>query len=147
VTSPLGSLRGATRPRVEVAPATPIAYSLGPEAVELARRAGLELDPWQVDGLDLMLSVRPDGLWACSEYGEICSRQNGKTTGLFSPRALAGMFLLKEKLIMWSAHEYKTAMESFRQFKTMLLRLGTETRPNLIHVDGVPVKVSNTNGE
>lgn len=147
MTSALGSLRGARHPRVEVAPAIPVDYSLGAEAVELTRRAGQESDPWQVDGLELMLSVRPDGRWCCFEYGEIVARQNGKTIGLFAPRALAGLFLLGERLIMWSAHEYKTAMESFLHFRGMLRVLGEEAGPNLIVVDGIPVKVSNTNGE
>lgn len=145
-TSLLESLRGARLPRVRVAPAA--AYSLGAEAVELSRRAGVPLDEWQADGLGIMLSVRPDGKWACFEYCEICARQNGKTVGLFAPRALSGLLLLGEKLIMWSAHEYKTAMESFRQFKSMLLVLGKEISPNLIDLgDGVRIKVNNTNGE
>lgn len=146
MTSPPGSLLGAARPRVEVAP--PAAYTLGPEAAELAARAGMVLDPWQADGVDLMLSVRPDGKWACFEYAEICARQNGKTAGLFGTRALAGLFLLGEKLITWSAHEYKTAMESFLHFKGLLLTLGEEIRPNVIDCgDGIFVKVNNTNGE
>lgn len=145
-TSLLGSLRGAALPRVRVAPAA--AYSLGAEAAELSRRAGLPLDEWQADGLGIILSVRPDGKWACFEYCEICARQNGKTVGLFAPRALAGLLLFDERLIMWSAHEYKTAMESFRQFKSMLLALGKEISPNLIDLgDGVRIKVNNTNGE
>jgi phage terminase large subunit-like protein len=107
----------------------------------------LPLDDWQADGLGIMLSVRPDGKWSCFEYCELCSRQNGKTIGLFAPRALSGLFLLGERLIMWSAHEYKTAMESFIQLRNMISELGRMTGPNLIDVDGVPVKVNNTNGE
>jgi hypothetical protein len=149
VTSPLESLRGARHPRVRLAPAA--AYSHGPEAAELARRAGFPLDEWQFDGVCDMLSVRPDGLWACFEYCEICSRQNGKTVGIFLPRALAGMFLLRERLVTWSAHEYKTAMEGFRAYKGALLNLGKEVKQNIVKVrsaDGdILVKVSNTNGE
>lgn len=146
VTSPPGSLLGAERPRVEVRPSG-VAYSLGAEAVELAERAGLHLEPWQRSGLDLMLSVRPDGRWACFEYAELLARQNGKTTGLFAPRALAGLLLLGERLIMWSAHEYKTAMDSFLQMRDLLLTLGEPAGQNLIAVDGFLVKVNNTNGE
>lgn len=124
----------------------PAAFSLGPEAVELARRAGLVLDPWQADSIDLMLSVREDGKWACFEYGEIVARQNGKGA-ILEARALAGLFLLDERLIMWSAHEYKTAMEGFRRFKALLKGLGEPVTDNLIDVDGVQIKVINTNGE
>lgn len=124
----------------------PSAFSLGEEAVELARRAGLVLDPWQADSIRLMLSVREDGKWACFEYGEIVARQNGKGA-ILEARALAGLFLLEERLIMWSAHEYKTAMEGFRRFKALLKQLGEPLSENLIDVDGVHIKVINTNGE
>jgi phage terminase large subunit-like protein len=114
--------------------------------VELARRAGLVLDPWQADSIELMLSVREDGKWSCFEYGEIVARQNGKGA-ILEARALAGLFLLDEKLIMWSAHEYKTAMEGFRRFKALLKQLGEPLSENMIDVDGVHIKVINTNGE
>lgn len=143
-TSPRGSLRGASRPRVDLAP--PYAYTLGPEARELAGRGGLTLDPWQADALDLLLACRADGKWACFEYCEFVARQNGKGS-LLEARVLAGFLLLDEQLIMWSAHEYKTSMEAFRRFKTLLKRLGTPVSENLITVGGVLVKVVNTNGE
>jgi hypothetical protein len=141
------SPRGARRPRVELAPHS--AYTLGPEACELAERAGLTPDPWQADAIDLLLSCREDGKWACFEYGEILARQNGKGA-LLEIRVLAGFLLLGEELIMWSAHEYKTAMEAFRRFRTLLRRLGKLVNPNnenLLDVGGVLIKISNTNGE
>ncbi len=141
---PPSSTLSRLRPRVEVAP--PSRDSYGPAAVQLARVAGLELDQWQQDALTLMLSRRPDGKWACFEYAEIVSRQNGKGS-ILEARALAGLFLLKEQLIMWSAHEVKTALEAFRRLRTLLLYLGESVNENLIDVDGVPIKVSNTNGQ
>ena len=143
-TSVPASLRGARRPRVEVHPT--YAYTFGPEARQLAERGGLVLDPWQADAIDLILAVRDDGRWACYEYAELVARQNGKGA-ILEVRALAGLFLLGEKLILWSAHEYKTAMEGFRRFKQLLLRLGKKITDNLIEVDGILVKVVNTNGE
>lgn len=144
LTSPPASLLGSSKPRVEVHP--PYVFSLGPEAIELSRRAGLILDPWQCDALTHMLGVRHDGKWACFEFGEIVARQNGKG-GILEARALAGLFLLGEQLIMWSAHEYKTAMEAFRRVMLLLRRLGTQINENLYDVDGILVKVINTNGE
>lgn len=138
-TSPHESLRGARRPRVEVCP--PHAYSLGPEAVELAKLAGLDLDPWQQDALRVMLAVREDGKWACFEYGEIVARQQGKGA-ILEARALAGLFLLGERLIMWSAHEYKTAMEGFLRLRALVYNL---EQTGLIP-DGA-VKTIKTNGE
>jgi phage terminase large subunit-like protein len=147
LTSLLGSpLLGAETPRVELR--QPAAYSLGGPAAELAKRAGLTLEPWQVDGLELMLSVRRDGRWACFEYGEMCPRQNGKTA-MFAARALAGLLLFDERLIMWSAHEVKTALEGFLLMRDLLSNLGETAGPrdNLIDIGGVLVKVNATNGE
>jgi hypothetical protein len=135
---------GAERPRVEVAP--PAADSLGGLACDFASAAGLRLEPWQESGLEAMLSVREDGHWACFEYGELCSRQNGKTL-LAMVRALAGLFLFDEHTILWSAHEYRTAMRSFKDMRALLDQIGTPAGPNLVDVDGIPVKVNNTNGE
>lgn len=145
-TSVRASLRGAAKPRVDLAP--PYAYSLGPEACELAARAGLVPDAWQADAIDMLLACRADGKWACYEYGEIVARQNGKGS-ILEIRVLAGFLLLGEQLIMWSAHEYKTSMEAFRRFRTLLRRLGKQvgTNENLLDVDGVLVKIVNTNGE
>ncbi|HEY9474660.1 MAG TPA: hypothetical protein VIS06_12520 [Mycobacteriales bacterium] len=144
LTCPPGSLRGAERPRVDVHPS--YAETYGPEAVELLRRAGKVPDQWQADALDEMLAIRPDGRWACFEYVEMVSRQNGKG-GILEGRALAGLFLLGEELLMWSAHEYKTAMEAFRRVLGLLRNLGERVSDTLIDVDGIPIKVSNTNGE
>lgn len=143
-TSQLDSPRSAVRPRVDTHP--PYTLTYGPEAVDLARVAGLVLDPWQCDALHTLLAVRPDGKWACFEYAEIVARQNGKGA-ILEARVLAGLFLLGEQLIMWSAHEYKTAMEAFRRVLVILRRIGKRINDNLYDVDGIPVKVINTNGE
>jgi DNA polymerase III delta prime subunit len=57
------------------------------------------------------------------------------------------MFLLREELIMWSAHEYKTAMEAFRRVRALIRALGNPISETLVEVDGFAVKISNTNGE
>lgn len=95
-----------------------------------------------------MMSVRPDGKWACFEFAEWVPRQNGKGAVL-EIRALAGFLLLGEQLIMWSAHEYKTAIRAFRRMKQLLKRLGTQVgaNENLLEVDGIRIKINNTNGE
>jgi hypothetical protein len=142
-------LRGALKPRVEVAP--PYAYSVGDAACELMIRAGMPLDEWQADAVRLLLAYRSDGLYACFEYAEWVPRQNGKG-GILEARVLAGFLLLGEPLIMWSAHEYKTAMRAFRRLKALLIGLGRSVTDTLIEIpDGnggvIPVKVNNTHGE
>lgn len=70
------------------------------------------LDGWQQDFLTDSLAEDADGNWVCFECGLIVSRQNGKGSVL-EARVLAGMILFGEKLILWSAHETKTAFEAF----------------------------------
>jgi hypothetical protein len=90
------------------------ATSAGLEAVELAADAGLVLDEWQQAALVDALGEREDGKWAAFEVGLIVPRQNGKGS-ILEARELAGLFLFGERLILHSAHEFKTASEAFRR--------------------------------
>lgn len=128
-------LLGSRLPRVSSHP--PYAVSYGPEATELAASAGLILDGWQQDELDRMLGIDGHGRFVCPEYCLMVPRQNGKSV-LFQARSLTGLYLLGEPLIMWSAHEYKTAMEGFRAVQGLI-----ENSPDL---ESRLFKVSNTNG-
>ena len=84
----------------------------GPEAIELCALAGLYLDPWQRWTLTQSLGERPDGKWAALQVGVEVSRQNGKG-GLLEARELTGLFLLEERLIIHSAHQFDTSLEAF----------------------------------
>lgn len=113
-TSPHAWPTNAPRPRVCSHP--PITSSLGQEAVEFAASVGLIADHWQADGVHHLCAIRGDGRWQHFEDAEIVARQNGK--GVKGEiRVLAGLFLFGEQLLMWSAHEYKTASEAFRRVR------------------------------
>ena len=86
--------------------------SRGDEAAELAEIVGLRLDPWQQQFLRDGLGVQRDGRWASFEVGVELSRQNGKSVGL-DVRALAGLFLFRERLVVYTAHKAETALEAF----------------------------------
>lgn len=145
-------LRSGPKPRVEVRPPGGVG-TFGPEAVELGRRAGITADDWQADAVDIILSFRSDGLWLCREYCEWVARQNGKGV-ILELRVLAGMFLLGEQTILWSAHEVKTAKKAARRMRARFAALGTrfERRGSehfAIDLDGehFTVKVGQTNGQ
>ncbi len=76
--------------------------------------AGLVLDEWQAQTLCDALGERPDGRWAAFEVGIVCPRQNGKDA-ILEARELAGLFLLGERLIIHSAHQFDTSLEHFRR--------------------------------
>lgn len=83
-----------------------------PDAAQLAKLAGLTLDPWQQSILtDSSRTV--GGHWSAFEVAAIVPRQNGKSY-LVVARALAGALLYGERLIIYSAHEYRTAQETWR---------------------------------
>lgn len=142
--SPTASRPSSLKPRVETHP--PYRVTLGPEAGDLLRAAGVEPYPWQQDALDLLCSVGDDGKWACFEYCEWVARQNGKGVVL-EGRALAGLLLFDEALILWSAHEYKTAMEAMRRIVALLRKLCHQMSDILFDYNGVLIKVINSHGE
>lgn len=81
--------------------------------------AGLELDPWEEFVLVNALGEREGGKWAAFEVGVEVSRQNGKGT-LLEARELAGLFLLGERLIIHSAHQFDTSLEAFRRLEDLI---------------------------
>jgi hypothetical protein len=120
--------------------------------------AGKPLDEWQQGSAILLLSTRDDGRWACVEYCELVARQNGKG-GVLEARVLAGFLLLGERVIMWSAHEVKTAYEAFLRLQELLRVLDPRSEDEkaadenfilvddeLVSPDPIPIRVVNTNG-
>jgi hypothetical protein len=110
---------GAQTPRISTVPQTRLS-SAGQEAVELAALAGLTLDPWQQRVLDHGLAERAGGSWAAFEVCVNVPRQNGKGA-IIEARELAGLFLLGEKLILHSAHEFKTSIVAFRRIEQLIM--------------------------
>jgi hypothetical protein len=102
-------------------------FSHGEDAIALARVLGMEPDEWQQFVVVHMLGVRGDGTrpdnvrlkWAAFEVGLEVARQNGKG-GVYEIRELAGLFLLGERLLVHSAHEYKTAEQALDRMEALL---------------------------
>lgn len=106
-------------------------YSRGDDAIAIAEIAGLELDPWQrdllVDGMGVIR--RPSQLmadqgdiverWAAFEVGVELSRQNGKSV-VFEARVLAGLYVLREQLIVYSAHKAETALGAYNRIEQLI---------------------------
>lgn len=116
--SPVTGLKGKQTPVIESLP--PESYtSAGYEAIQIAKKAGLILDPWQCYVLDNSLGESRDGTWTAFEVGVIVSRQNGKGS-ILEARELAGLFLFGEELILHSAHEFKTASQAFKRIRGLI---------------------------
>lgn len=87
--------------------------------IELAAAAGLVLDPWQRYALRGGLGENADGSWAARRVGVWVPRQNGKG-GVIEALELSWLFLFGERLILHSAHEYKTAAEAFLRIRELI---------------------------
>lgn len=85
----------------------------------LAAEAGLNLYPWQSYVLENGLGERPGGDWASFEAACIVPRQNGKGA-VIEALCLGAMFLFRERLTIYSAHEFKTAQETFRRIDELI---------------------------
>lgn len=114
------------------------ASTSGPDAADFASSIGITLDPEQRLALDAILAEQADGKWAAFEAALIASRQNLKTF-VFEVIALADLYLFESELIVWTAHEFSTAMEAFRNVKQRI-----EAFP---HLSGRVKRVNEANGE
>ena len=108
---------GAQLPRVEVRPAA--GQGAGADVAALARACGVELDPWQIHVLDVGLAENPAGLFEALEVCLVVSRQNGKSVAL-AALALAAVHIYDAKLVIYSAHQFKTALETYQLASRMV---------------------------
>jgi hypothetical protein len=115
---PADVVYGAQRPRILTVPNT-VVSTAGQEAVDLAARAGLRLDPWQIWLLDQAMSERADGDWAAGEVCVNIPRQNGKGA-VIEARVLWGLFIGGEQEILVSAHEFKTTMNTMKRIERLI---------------------------
>lgn len=124
--SPPDVLLGSQQPRVHSAPL--FHTTLGDDAVDLAAAAGLHLDSWQQLVLRDSMGQDRSGRFSAFEVGLMVPRQNGKGA-VIEARELAGLFLLDEKLILHSAHEFKTAKEGYLRVRSLI-----ESTPDLLEL-------------
>lgn len=110
-------MQGQQQPRVESVP-DGVDHPDGQAASELVAAAGITLDPWQDHVFRRSLRVRGQK-WAAFEVGLVCPRQNGKNE-LIVARELAGLFVLGERLLIHSAHQFDTSLEAFRRLVTVI---------------------------
>lgn len=89
-------------------------WDTGAEAVELAALASLELDEWQASTLMLWLATETNGQWARFAAAIECVRQQGKGA-ILEARGLAGLYMLEERKIVYTAHLAKTCREMFER--------------------------------
>jgi hypothetical protein len=90
----------------------------GDLVADLAGLASFPPDPAQRLALDAIFAQK-DGRSAAFEIAVISSRQNIKTA-IFKMAALGWLFITSERLVVWSAHEFPTAAEAFRDLDDLI---------------------------
>lgn len=77
------------------------------------------LSPSQELRLRNGMATRGDGKWAAARVGDFGGRQGAGKTDTILARILAGVMLLGEKLIIYTAHEFPTANEIFLRLNAL----------------------------
>lgn len=89
--------------------------TLGPEVGELATMAGFPPDPEQQMALDATFAMDPaDPYRSAVRDVAVCAPRQNLKTGYLKQAALGWLYVLELRLIVWSAHEFSTAQEAFR---------------------------------
>ena len=93
--------------------------TLGPEVGELCDLIGFGPDAEQQMLLDDIFALDGRGMSAAFEVAVVACRQNLKT-GLFKQAAIGWLFVTDQRLIVWSAHEFRTSQEAFRDMEQLI---------------------------
>ena len=105
-------------------------FTYGPEVAELMALASDDRGPYVMDPeqrlvLDDWFGMRADGKPAAFSGTVIAPRQNLKT-GVLKAAALGNIYILEQRLVVWSAHEFFAAQEAFRDIRALI-----ESSPDL----------------
>lgn len=109
--SSAGPRAGRQTPTKHIRPT--IAFSEGDDAVALAARYGIVVQPWQRLVIHDWLAYNDQDLFAATTCGLAVPRQNGKNVCLLV-RELFGAVVLGERIVH-TAHDRSTAIEHFRE--------------------------------
>lgn len=112
-----GRIYGWQTPPIEAVP--PTVSTAGQEAIDLAAKAGLHLDPWQQHVLRVAMGETASGDWSAPEVCVNIPRQNGKGA-IIEARVLWGLFIGGEQGILVSAHEFKTTMNTMKRIERLI---------------------------
>ncbi|MEU0040236.1 hypothetical protein [Streptomyces sp. NPDC006333] len=113
-----GTAAGLVEPTFSWVP--PHVDTYGPQVAELCDLAGFPPDPEQQLLLDALFAVNEADKAVALENAVIVGRQNLKT-GLLKQAAIGWLFLTDQRLVVWSAHEFRTAQEAFRDMEELIM--------------------------
>lgn len=130
-------MRGSQEPRIRIEPERK--RTDGDDAGILMKEYSRELDPWQTLVVDCWLGMDLSGKYTVATAGLSVPRQNGKNFCL-EAREFFGLVIKGEK-ILHTAHQVRTAKESFRRLAAMFTN---DRHPD---VEEEVAQIRYTNGE
>lgn len=112
--------RGIQAPQILHLPPSVASLGAAQEAIEWAESCGITLDESQCISLRAGMGERADWKWAAFEVVDIGPRQSTGKNETVAAREGYEMFIAGSKLAIHTAHEAKTADESFRRMEEMI---------------------------
>ncbi|NUO35876.1 MAG: terminase [Nocardioidaceae bacterium] len=106
-----------------------IATTGWPSVRDTCLQVGITFDPWQDGAGTAILGKRKDGLYAAEAVVLSIPRQVGKTY-LIGAIIFALCLANPGTLVLWTAHRYPTANETFQSMKTMVEQ--PKLRPHIV---------------
>jgi hypothetical protein len=113
-------------------------FTIADEVADLMEAVGYQVDEPERATCRALFAQRPDGRWAGLESGIVAPRQNLKTATMLAG-ALHDTFVRGAERVVWTAHEFKTSSDAFKDFRTII-----ESFPWL---DSEVLKIRTANGK
>ena len=110
---------GKQSPRIATVPAGALSSRAARDVIGMADTAGFSLDPWQRWVVEQGLSQTDAGKWSAFESCLVVPRQCGKSA-IFEAMILAALFVWEERTVVYSAHRFDTAQETFTRLRQLV---------------------------
>lgn len=112
---------GSRTPTLHRPPADAVDFSIAEDVLAWLNAIDFNLFGWQRDVLRSSLAMDEQGKWAAYEVSLVVPRQNGKNEVL-AALELASVGLLRNRLVVHSAHESATAQKHFQRLQEIAER-------------------------
>jgi len=94
-------------------------FTIAEEVADLMRSVGYTVETPELQALQALLPQKPNGDWIGLESAIICPRQNLKTATMMGC-ALHDTFIQGVGRVVWTAHEFKTSGDAFRDLRAII---------------------------
>lgn len=94
-------------------------FTIADEIADLMSMIGYQVDEPERQTCRALFAQAADGTWIGLEAGVVAPRQNLKTATMIAG-ALHDTFVRKAERVVWTAHEFKTSSDAFKDFRGLI---------------------------